>query len=73
METPGHDIGRGCIIERPKVIFNALTGKFVMWFHLELKGHGRKADRSSVAVSDSVNLSGSNPSPRFLRLRVSAP
>lgn len=52
VETPGHDIERGCIIERPKVIFNPPTGKFVMWFHLELKGHGRKAARSGVAVSD---------------------
>jgi len=45
---------RGCVLERPKVIYNAATGKFVMWFHLELKGHGYKAARSGVAVSDSV-------------------
>lgn len=52
VDEPGHDIERGCIIERPKVIFNARTGKFVMWFHLELKGHGRQAARSGVAVAD---------------------
>ncbi len=34
----GHDLEAGCIIERPKVIYNTKTGKFVMWFHLELKG-----------------------------------
>ncbi len=48
------DITRGCVLERPKVIYNAATGKFVMWFHLELKGQGYKAARSGVAVSDSV-------------------
>ena len=49
----GHDIEKGCIIERPKVIFNPTTGKFVMWFHLELKDKGYAAARAGVAVSDS--------------------
>jgi len=30
-EEEGHDIEKGCIMERPKVIYNAKTGKFVMW------------------------------------------
>lgn len=51
-ENPQSDIARGCVLERPKVIFNPLTGKFVMWFHLELKGHGYLEARSGVAVSD---------------------
>ncbi len=51
-ETPGCDIERGCIIERPKVVYNKNTGKFVMWFHLELKGKGYGAARYGVAVSD---------------------
>ncbi len=46
------DIVRGCILERPKVVYNAQTKKFVMWFHLELKGQGYGAARSGVAVSD---------------------
>ena len=46
------DIAKGCILERPKVIYNPKTGKFVMWFHLELKGMGYDAARSGVAVSD---------------------
>lgn len=46
------DIAKGCILERPKVIFNEKTGKFVMWFHLELKGMGYDAARSGVAVAD---------------------
>ena len=52
-DDPNHDITRGCILERPKVIYNENTGKFVMWFHLELKGMGYDAARSGVAVSDS--------------------
>ena len=47
------DIVRGCVMERPKVIYNEKTGKFVMWFHLELKGQGYGAARAGVAVSDS--------------------
>lgn len=44
----------GSVIERPKVIFNRRTGKFVMWFHHELKGQGYKAALTGVAVSDSI-------------------
>jgi hypothetical protein len=44
----------GCVIERPKVIFNKKTGKFVMWFHHELKGQGYKAAMTGVAVSDII-------------------
>ena len=47
----GHDIERGCIIERPKVIYNNVTKKFCMWFHLELKGRGYDAARYGVAVA----------------------
>jgi beta-xylosidase len=45
---------RGCVIERPKVLFNKKTGKFVMWFHHELKGQGYKAAMTGVAVSDNI-------------------
>ena len=48
----GSDIERGCILERPKVIYNELTKKFCMWFHLELKGKGYDAARYGVAVAD---------------------
>jgi hypothetical protein len=48
----GNDIERGCVLERPKVIHCAKTGKFVMWFHLELKGQGYAQARYGVAVSD---------------------
>ena len=43
-----------CVIERPKVIYNKKTGKFVMWFHHELKGQGYKAALTGVAVSDNI-------------------
>lgn len=52
-DQPGDDLERGCILERPKVIYNERTGKYVMWFHLELKGQGYAAARSGVAVSNS--------------------
>ncbi|MDR0506748.1 MAG: beta-glucanase, partial [Dysgonamonadaceae bacterium] len=43
----------GCIIERPKVIYNEKTKKFVMYFHLELKGKGYEAANVGVAIADS--------------------
>lgn len=53
-DDPASEITAGCILERPKVIFNQKTGKYVMWFHLELKGQGYKAARSGVAVADKI-------------------
>lgn len=52
-EDPASEIVRESVIERPKVLFNRRTGKYVMWFHLELKGQGYKAARTGVAVADS--------------------
>jgi len=49
---PVSEIVRGCILERPKVIFNRNTGKFVMWFHLEPPGCGYDGARSGVAVAE---------------------
>ena len=48
---PGSDIAAECILERPKVIYNSKTGSFVMWFHLELKGHGYETARAGIAVA----------------------
>lgn len=53
MNDSTSDIVQGCVMERPKVIYNEKTKKFVMWFHLELKGKGYAAARSAVAISDS--------------------
>lgn len=51
-DDPASEIAKECVLERPKVIRNAKTGKFVMWFHLELKGKGYSAARSGVAVAE---------------------
>ena len=52
-QEPGSDIERGCIMERPKVLYNAKTQRFVMLFHLELKGRGYEAARVAFAESES--------------------
>lgn len=56
VDSPGSDspVEKGCILERPKVIYNKKTGKFVMWFHLEPKGSNYASAWSGVAVSDKV-------------------
>ncbi|WP_237557721.1 MULTISPECIES: RICIN domain-containing protein [Streptomyces] len=41
-------------IERPKVIYNSTTGKFVMWMHKE-NGSDYTEARAAVAVSDTVD------------------
>lgn len=46
---PPHD-GRPVFVERPKVIFNPRTKKFVMWMHTEQDGYHYA--RAGVAVSD---------------------
>lgn len=46
--------GPGAVIERPKVLYNAETGKYVMWMHWE-NGSDYSAARSAVAVSDTVD------------------
>ena len=47
------DISKGCILERPKVLFNEKTNKFVMWFHLEPKDQNYSSALTGVAVSNS--------------------
>ncbi len=51
-DDPKSPICSGCRIERPKVIFNRKTGKFVMWFHSTDAGHTIAA--SGVAVADKI-------------------
>jgi len=48
-------IAQDCIISRPKVIYNAKTEKFVMWFHHEILDglQGYRTAASGVALSDS--------------------
>ena len=65
-EDPESEIVSGSIIERPKVVYNEQTGKYVMWFHLELKDQGYSAARTGVAVSD-------NPTGPFTYLKSYRP
>jgi hypothetical protein len=50
-KEPGSDIADGAVIERPKVIYNASSHQYVMWFHLERPGQGYKDARVGVAVA----------------------
>lgn len=47
------DIALGCIMERPKVVYNERTKKYVMLLHLELRGQGYGAARTAFAEADS--------------------
>ena len=46
-----HDLHPSKVLERPKVIHNAATDKFVMWLHIDSMDYADA--RSGVAVSDS--------------------
>ncbi|MBF0648209.1 family 43 glycosylhydrolase [Dysgonomonas sp. GY75] len=48
-----NDISQGRLFERPKVVYNKTTNKWVMWSHWET-GEGYGAARVCVAVSDNV-------------------
>jgi hypothetical protein len=45
-----HDLDTGKVIERPKVIYNKRTKKFVMWMHVDANDYSYS--QSGVAVSD---------------------
>lgn len=46
------DLGPSRIIERPKVIYNDKTGKYVMWMHVDSSNYGDA--KVGVATGDSV-------------------
>ncbi|CEL11356.1 hypothetical protein ASPCAL14459 [Aspergillus calidoustus] len=46
------DLGPDRVIERPKVIYNKATGKYVLWMHVESSNYSYA--RAGVAWSDSV-------------------
>ncbi len=48
----GHPLEAGCKIERPKVLFHRPTGKFIMWWHHDLKGWGHRGAYAGVAVAE---------------------
>src|ERR1700744_3721595 len=49
-DDPQSDLHPGKVLERPKVIYNSGTKKFVMWMHIDVASYA--AARSGVAVSD---------------------
>lgn len=53
-DDPSHPITRGCKIERPKVIHNPHTGKFIMWWHHDIKGQGHMNAMTGIAISDRI-------------------
>ena len=48
---PEHDLHTSKVMERPKVIFNEKTEKFVMWLHIDSEDYSYA--RAGVAISDS--------------------
>lgn len=50
-DDPKHDLHPSMVCERPKVLYNAKTKKFVMWMHIDSPNYA--AARGGVAVSDS--------------------
>jgi hypothetical protein len=44
------DLGPGRIVERPKVIYNSTTGKYVMWVHIDNTSYNDQ--RAGVAVGN---------------------
>jgi beta-galactosidase len=46
-----HDLHTSKVLERPKVIFNETSGKFVMWLHIDSQDYSYS--RAGVAISDS--------------------
>lgn len=74
-DDPMSEVVKGAVIERPKVLYNEMNDSFVMWFHLEVKGHGYNAARSGVAVSDSPTgpftyLGSVRPNPARLPIGI---
>lgn len=49
------DIAKGRTMERPKVVYNTSTGKWVMWFHWE---NGSNYSEAKVAVLQSDKVEG---------------
>lgn len=50
--TNSGDLGPDRVAERPKVLYNEATRKFVMWLHIDDSSYGEA--KTGVAVSESV-------------------
>jgi len=49
-DDPTSDLHPSKVVERPKVIYNSLTGKYVMWMHIDTADYAYA--RAGVAISD---------------------
>lgn len=50
--TSSGDLGPNRVVERPKVIYNDKTRKYVLWMHMDSSNYGEA--RVAVATGDSV-------------------
>src|SRR6266545_1586687 len=50
VDDPTHELFYANVIERPKVIYNKTTRKFVMWLHVDSPDYN--AARAGVAIAD---------------------
>lgn len=50
-DSIGHDLHPSMVLERPKVIYNPLTKKFVMWMHIDSADYLKAS--AGVALADS--------------------
>jgi len=48
------DVNFGRLLERPKVLYNEKTKKFVMWMHWELGTHNYGGARVAIAMADKI-------------------
>ena len=51
-DDPRSPLVPGCKMERPKVVYNAATRRFVMWWHHDRLGWGHNGALAGVAVSE---------------------
>jgi hypothetical protein len=54
-KSTANDIEYGCLIERPKVVYNKKTRKFIAFFKFYPKGNGYEVAYVGVAIADSPN------------------
>lgn len=54
-EDETNDLAYGCILERPKVVYNTKNKQFVAYFKLYLKGVGYESNYVGVAVANKPN------------------
>ena len=50
VDDPEHDLNAKAVVERPKVLYNAKTGKYVMWMHIDDRTYYKAS--VGIAVAD---------------------